>query len=93
MANPDYSALVARQRLKFFLSGSTRPAAWRKARLEAAQGAVHREPRRTVRAARKDLPQRHRLGSHGRRLQCQGGRLRSQASALVDGQPQPPPRW
>jgi aldehyde dehydrogenase (NAD+) len=34
MTNPDYSALVARQR-EFFLSGATRPVAWRKAQLEA----------------------------------------------------------
>jgi aldehyde dehydrogenase (NAD+) len=34
MPNLDYTALVARQR-EFFLSGATRPAAWRKAQLEA----------------------------------------------------------
>jgi aldehyde dehydrogenase (NAD+) len=34
MSNPDYASLVDRQR-EYFLSGSTRPAAWRKARLEA----------------------------------------------------------
>lgn len=34
MPSPDYSALVARQR-EFFLSGATRPVAWRKAQLEA----------------------------------------------------------
>ena len=33
MPNPDYSALVARQR-EYFLSGCTRPASWRKAQLE-----------------------------------------------------------
>jgi len=36
MANPDYSALVASQR-EYFLSGSTRPARWRKAQLEAVK--------------------------------------------------------
>jgi acyl-CoA reductase-like NAD-dependent aldehyde dehydrogenase len=36
MANLDYSDLVARQR-EYFLSGSTRPAAWRKAQLEAVK--------------------------------------------------------
>ncbi len=36
MANPDYSDLVARQR-EYFLSGATRPAAWRKAQLEAVK--------------------------------------------------------
>jgi aldehyde dehydrogenase (NAD+) len=36
MANPNYSELVARQR-EYFLSGSTRPAAWRKAQLEAVK--------------------------------------------------------
>jgi acyl-CoA reductase-like NAD-dependent aldehyde dehydrogenase len=36
MANPDYSDLVTRQR-EYFLSGSTRPAAWRKAQLEAVK--------------------------------------------------------
>ncbi len=36
MANPDYSALVASQR-EYFLSGSTRPAGWRKAQLEAVK--------------------------------------------------------
>ena len=34
MPSPDYSALVAQQR-EFFLSGATRPAAWRKAQLQA----------------------------------------------------------
>jgi aldehyde dehydrogenase (NAD+) len=34
MTSPDSSALVARQR-EFFLSGATRPVAWRKAQLEA----------------------------------------------------------
>lgn len=34
MSSPDCSDLVARQR-EFFLSGATRPAAWRKAQLEA----------------------------------------------------------
>ena len=34
MPNPDYSTLVAQQR-EFFLSGATRPVAWRKAQLEA----------------------------------------------------------
>jgi aldehyde dehydrogenase (NAD+) len=34
MTSPDFSALVARQR-EFFLSGATRPVAWRKAQLEA----------------------------------------------------------
>jgi hypothetical protein len=29
MGSPDYSSLVARQR-EYFLSGSTRPAAWRR---------------------------------------------------------------
>jgi len=36
MADPDYSALVASQR-EYFLSGSTRPASWRKAQLEAVK--------------------------------------------------------
>jgi len=36
MANPNYSALVARQR-EYFLSGATRPAAWRKAQLAAVK--------------------------------------------------------
>jgi len=36
MADPDYSALVASQR-EYFLSGSTRPARWRKAQLEAVK--------------------------------------------------------
>ena len=34
MDRPDYSTLVARQR-DYFLSGRTRPAAWRKAQLQA----------------------------------------------------------
>jgi aldehyde dehydrogenase (NAD+) len=34
MTSPDFSALAARQR-EFFLSGATRPVAWRKAQLEA----------------------------------------------------------
>ena len=34
MGNPDYSSLVERQR-EYFLSGNTRPTAWRKTRLEA----------------------------------------------------------
>ncbi|WP_207633860.1 aldehyde dehydrogenase family protein [Paraburkholderia hospita] len=36
MASPDYSALVSSQR-DFFLSGATRPAAWRRAQLEAVK--------------------------------------------------------
>src|SRR5229473_3466656 len=36
MANSDYSALVANQR-EFFLSGATRPTAWRKAQLESVK--------------------------------------------------------
>jgi len=36
MANAGYSALVASQR-EFFLSGATRPAAWRKVQLEAVK--------------------------------------------------------
>ncbi|KDR38179.1 aldehyde dehydrogenase family protein [Caballeronia glathei] len=36
MACPDYSALVLSQR-EFFLSGATRPAAWRRAQLEAVK--------------------------------------------------------
>jgi aldehyde dehydrogenase (NAD+) len=36
MANPNYSDLVARPG-KSFLSSSTRPAAWRKAQLEAVK--------------------------------------------------------
>jgi len=36
MANADYSALVASQR-EYFLSGSTHPARWRKAQLEAVK--------------------------------------------------------
>jgi acyl-CoA reductase-like NAD-dependent aldehyde dehydrogenase len=36
MPHPDYSALVAQQR-EFFLSGATRPVAWRKAQLEAVK--------------------------------------------------------
>lgn len=34
MTEPDYAALVARQR-EHFLAGATRPIAWRKAQLEA----------------------------------------------------------
>jgi aldehyde dehydrogenase (NAD+) len=34
MPNPDYSALVAKQR-EFFLTGATRPVGWRKEQLEA----------------------------------------------------------
>ena len=34
MPNPDYSALVGRQR-EYFLSGVTRPISWRKAQLES----------------------------------------------------------
>ena len=36
MPNPDYSALVAKQR-EFFLTGATRPASWRKAQLQAVK--------------------------------------------------------
>ena len=39
MANPDYSDLVTRQR-EYFLSGSTRPVAWRKAQFEAVKAFV-----------------------------------------------------
>jgi acyl-CoA reductase-like NAD-dependent aldehyde dehydrogenase len=36
MSNPDFAALVAGQR-EFFLSGATRPVAWRKTQLEAVK--------------------------------------------------------
>jgi aldehyde dehydrogenase (NAD+) len=36
MPNPNYSALVAKQR-EFFLSGATRPESWRRAQLEAVK--------------------------------------------------------
>jgi hypothetical protein len=39
MPHPDCSPLVAQQR-EFFLSGSTRPVAWRKAQLEALKARV-----------------------------------------------------
>jgi hypothetical protein len=36
MSNPDFATLVARQR-EFFLSGQTRPAAWRREQLESVK--------------------------------------------------------
>src|SRR5215468_6376762 len=54
MPNPDYSALVAGQR-EYFLSGSTRPASWRRKQLEAVK-ALFTENRDELRdALRKDL--------------------------------------
>jgi acyl-CoA reductase-like NAD-dependent aldehyde dehydrogenase len=54
MATPDYSALVVRQR-EYFLSGATRPAAWRKAQLAAVR-ALFAENRDELCGARwKDL--------------------------------------
>ena len=54
MGNPDYSALVARQR-EYFLSGSTRPAAWRKARLEAVKALFTENHDELCEALWKDL--------------------------------------
>ena len=48
MASPDYAKLVAGQRA-YFLSGATRPAAWRVGAAERRQGDDQREPRRAVR--------------------------------------------
>jgi len=54
MPNPDYSALVAGQR-EYFLSGSTRPASWRRKQLEAVK-ALFTENRDELRDALwKDL--------------------------------------
>ncbi|HYV69624.1 MAG TPA: hypothetical protein VE970_05905, partial [Pseudolabrys sp.] len=54
MPNPDYSALVAGQR-EYFLSGSTRPASWRRLQLEAVK-AMFTENRDELRGALwKDL--------------------------------------
>ena len=54
MPNPDYSALVAGQR-EYFLSGSTRPASWRRQQLEAVK-ALFTENRDEIRDALwKDL--------------------------------------
>src|SRR5215813_4778720 len=54
MPTPDYSALVAGQR-EYFLSGSTRPASWRRQQLEAVK-AMFTENRDELRdALRKDL--------------------------------------
>src|SRR5215813_7405453 len=54
MPNPDYSALVAGQR-EYFMSGSTRPASWRRKQLEAVK-ALFTENRDELRDALwKDL--------------------------------------
>src|SRR5215470_9017977 len=54
MPKPDYSALVAGQR-EYFLSGSTRPASWRRKQLEAVK-ALFTENRDELRDALwKDL--------------------------------------
>src|SRR5215472_3975975 len=50
MPTPDYSALVTGQR-EYFLSGSTRPASWRRQQLEAVK-ALYTENRDEL---RKDL--------------------------------------
>ena len=54
MGNPDYSALVARQR-DYFLSGVTRPAAWRKAQLEAVKALFTENHDELCEALWKDL--------------------------------------
>src|SRR5262245_21028890 len=54
MGTPDYSALVARQR-EYFLSGVTRPAAWRKARLEAVKALFTENHDELCEALWKDL--------------------------------------
>ena len=54
MANTDYSGLVAAQR-EYFLSGSTRPAAWRKAQLEAVKAVFTENHNELCDALWKDL--------------------------------------
>jgi acyl-CoA reductase-like NAD-dependent aldehyde dehydrogenase len=54
MSNPDYASLVARQR-EYFLSGATRPAAWRKARLKAVKALFTENHDELCEALWKDL--------------------------------------
>ena len=54
MSNPDYSSLVERQR-EYFLSGSTRPAAWRKAQLQAVKALFTENHDELCEALWKDL--------------------------------------
>jgi acyl-CoA reductase-like NAD-dependent aldehyde dehydrogenase len=54
MATPDYSSLVARQR-EYFLSGSTRPAAWRRAQLQSVKALFTENHDELCEALWKDL--------------------------------------
>jgi hypothetical protein len=54
MPNPDYSALVAKHR-EYFLSGATRPIAWRKAQLEALKAMFTENHDELCHALWKDL--------------------------------------
>jgi acyl-CoA reductase-like NAD-dependent aldehyde dehydrogenase len=54
MPNPDYSALVAKQR-EFFLTGQTRPASWRKAQLQAVKTMITENRNELCDALWKDL--------------------------------------
>ena len=85
MGNPDYSSLVERQG-EYFLSGTTRPAAWRKARLEALKALFTENHDELCEALWEGLAsQRHRRRSDGRRVQRQGSRLRARAPRRLDG--------
>ncbi len=54
MPNPDFSALVARQR-EYFLSGATRPISWRKSQLEALKAMLRENHDELCDALWKDL--------------------------------------
>jgi acyl-CoA reductase-like NAD-dependent aldehyde dehydrogenase len=54
MATPDYSSLVARQR-EYFLTGSTRPAAWRRAQLQSVKALFTENHDELCEALWKDL--------------------------------------
>jgi acyl-CoA reductase-like NAD-dependent aldehyde dehydrogenase len=54
MAVPDYSSLIARQR-EYFLTGSTRPAAWRRAQLQSVKALFTENHDELCEALWKDL--------------------------------------
>ena len=83
MANADYTDLVAGQR-ECFLSGATRPTAWRVAQLNAVKAMISENRDAMFDALAHDLRRNHSSRPDGCRVQREGSRLRPRSSARVD---------
>src|SRR5215469_13835415 len=67
MPNPDYSALVAKQR-EYFLSGETLPASWRKAQLNPCPSDSRRVPAAAGEGSSRDCSRSRTTARTGRRV-------------------------